>query len=972
MDRTYIAFISYRHEPLSISVAERLQSRIEHFRVPRALRKNGEKKPGYVFRDRTELPLSSDLSGDIYHALDQSEFLIVVCTPQTPKSLWVCREIEYFVSKKGHQRVLAVLASGTPEESFPAPLLAMREGDEMPIEPLAADIRAATARGSLRLLKGESLRLIAAILDCPYDALAQRERRYKRRVFGSLAAAAFAVAAAFIVMLALKNADITRMLLAAQRSETRVLTTESLRLLGEGDRVGAIRSAIAALPKTKGERPYDADAEYALARALYAYQPVAFEPAQNVSQSLYIMSLTFAGSGTRLVTTNVYGSIRCFDAVSARLLWEREIDYYAANRLFALDDMNAVLFTDGYGLWMLSAETGEILWTHDAWQMNGWPVLSDDGTVLAYASRKEVCFLSLSDGATLGRVGFDKTVSMGTGAFSPDKTVLVGSNEKMTDLFALDLTAGYADAKAIDISGAGAALYAGGRADGYGRLTITDAGDLYAVMDGAQARAMRYSMKTGATEWLMELPPYSGDQSVTLLHGVEQIAFAVGARALTLDAQSGETLSDQTLPGNVIAGFWTDEARGEARFVTDNGAVVAELNIKLYSAAGTYAEGCAVAAVPDGDSSRAVVLRDVGDGHGVTPAALAGLGDFELFSLSPSGEYLLCARDEQAIVLNTKTMEIVLERAIGRTALTFCAYIYDNMDFVIGNTLYPKDGEASVILPRAEGDVDTYGNCFARLGANGALLKVQANTDQNALRVWINGAAEKTYALPDEAISFFWEYFVGGNGYAMLRMTRGDSPDLTDFALLNTITGKWRFVRSGFRNTAFMQTPFCLGNTLPLVASLDEAGVLRLYDIESGKMRWESDLDLAKGAAYMISFCPGDGALLLTLSEGRFLFVSAADGSVITSYSVPDMSLLDAPSMCVTADGGYMFIGIDGHSGLYVDAETYRLRAVIPDMRCYLPLTDEVVLLGEHGDLAVYPRYSVDDLIGWGGELLPD
>ena len=92
---------------------------IERYRVPRELRRDGEKSLGTVFRDRDELPLSNNLTQDIYDALDHSQFLIVVCTPDTPKSQWVEREIEYFISKHGRDRVLTVLAAGTPEESIP-------------------------------------------------------------------------------------------------------------------------------------------------------------------------------------------------------------------------------------------------------------------------------------------------------------------------------------------------------------------------------------------------------------------------------------------------------------------------------------------------------------------------------------------------------------------------------------------------------------------------------------------------------------------------------------------------------------------------------------------------------------------------------------------------------------------------------------------------------------------------------------
>ena len=118
-DNRYIAFISYRHMKLDTAVAKRLHRLLEHYRVPSRFRKNGAKRLGKVFRDEDELPISSDLNADIYTALDRSDFLIVICTPETPKSMWVRREIEYFQEHHDGSHILAVLAYGTPEESFP-------------------------------------------------------------------------------------------------------------------------------------------------------------------------------------------------------------------------------------------------------------------------------------------------------------------------------------------------------------------------------------------------------------------------------------------------------------------------------------------------------------------------------------------------------------------------------------------------------------------------------------------------------------------------------------------------------------------------------------------------------------------------------------------------------------------------------------------------------------------------------------
>lgn len=175
MEREYVAFISYRHKPLDIEIAEKVHKLLEHYRVPKELRKNGKKNLGIVFRDRDELPLTSNLTENIYEALEHSEFLIVICTPETPKSMWVEKEISYFIEKHGRERVLIVLADGTVEESVPKQITTICAEDgqtiQQQIEPLCAYL--AEAENKSGSLKKEFLRLAAAILGCPYDSLIQ-------------------------------------------------------------------------------------------------------------------------------------------------------------------------------------------------------------------------------------------------------------------------------------------------------------------------------------------------------------------------------------------------------------------------------------------------------------------------------------------------------------------------------------------------------------------------------------------------------------------------------------------------------------------------------------------------------------------------------------------------------------------------------------------------------------------------------
>ena len=97
-ERGYTAFISYRHQPPDMEVAQRLHTAIETYRIPAGIRKKtGRKKMGLVFRDQEELPLSPDLGKDIEDALDRSDWLIAVCSPQYLESSWCLRELEYFI-----------------------------------------------------------------------------------------------------------------------------------------------------------------------------------------------------------------------------------------------------------------------------------------------------------------------------------------------------------------------------------------------------------------------------------------------------------------------------------------------------------------------------------------------------------------------------------------------------------------------------------------------------------------------------------------------------------------------------------------------------------------------------------------------------------------------------------------------------------------------------------------------------------
>ena len=93
----YNAFISYRHTELDMEIAKKLHKGLETFHIPKPVQKKyGKKRIERVFRDQEELPIGSDLDDNITKALTNSDYLIVVCSPRTPESYWVCKEIDSF------------------------------------------------------------------------------------------------------------------------------------------------------------------------------------------------------------------------------------------------------------------------------------------------------------------------------------------------------------------------------------------------------------------------------------------------------------------------------------------------------------------------------------------------------------------------------------------------------------------------------------------------------------------------------------------------------------------------------------------------------------------------------------------------------------------------------------------------------------------------------------------------------------
>lgn len=271
-DIHYDAFISYRHVPRDIQVAADVQRQLERFRVPAAIRRQtGRRRIGRVFRDREELPVTSDLQESIAAALANSDYLIVICSPDTKESIWVQREIDCFLQTHTADQVLTVLSAGEdPGEIIPEVLLyEEKDGVRKMREPLSCDYR----RELKKARREELPRLAAVLLGCTYDDLRQRQRQYRTRRLLTLMTAAMAVLAAAAGYLAWSGQQIRESLRQSQINESRFLANAAREEFQSGNRILAARLALEALPSAEDpDRPVSPEAEAALSEALYACQ----------------------------------------------------------------------------------------------------------------------------------------------------------------------------------------------------------------------------------------------------------------------------------------------------------------------------------------------------------------------------------------------------------------------------------------------------------------------------------------------------------------------------------------------------------------------------------------------------------------------------------------------------------------------------------------------------------------------------
>lgn len=203
----YFAFISFQNADAREAI--RLQHAIERYRLPAVLcrDKSVPRRVKPLFCYLSDMHSGEELMQELKLRMEQSRYLIVVCSPNAAKSTYVNSGIDYFVSLGRRDSIIPVIVSGAPysgdtaTECFPEALRRHFPKSTDPLDDhsiLGINLREAGV-SQRRSYSRAMLMVVARMLQLDFDGLLLREqqRRRKRAVAVTLLVGALLCALGF-------------------------------------------------------------------------------------------------------------------------------------------------------------------------------------------------------------------------------------------------------------------------------------------------------------------------------------------------------------------------------------------------------------------------------------------------------------------------------------------------------------------------------------------------------------------------------------------------------------------------------------------------------------------------------------------------------------------------------------------------------------------------------------------------------
>lgn len=187
----YFAFISFHNS--DAREALRLQHGIERYRLPAILVKHDRSIPRRVrplYCYLNDMHAKEELMQELKPRMEQSRYLIVVCSPRSARSVYVNSGIDYFVSLGRRDSIIPVIVDGIPysgdeqTECFPEALRRHFPKHADPLKDhsiLGINIHEQGAGTHHAAYNRAMLMLVARMLQLDYDGLLLRDRERRRK-----------------------------------------------------------------------------------------------------------------------------------------------------------------------------------------------------------------------------------------------------------------------------------------------------------------------------------------------------------------------------------------------------------------------------------------------------------------------------------------------------------------------------------------------------------------------------------------------------------------------------------------------------------------------------------------------------------------------------------------------------------------------------------------------------------------------
>lgn len=310
--RRYAAFVSYSHK--DAYWGRWLHRALERFKTPSRLG-SASLPPRIrpVFRDEEETAPAAELGAVITEALQASDALVVICSPDAAASKWVDKEIVEFRALGKGARIFPIIVAGQPHdaalECFP-PSLREELGNVGASEPLAVDIRVHGKHDTL-------LKVAAALLGIPFDALKQRDKIRRNRNLAAALAASFFGLSIYAGSLLLEQRAINKQAsLTLAQASINAMDYQPIDPDGRGEESSFDRAMRFAVLASRSDwlSPAAPEAEAALARVsrLSRLQQVLR------GHSGEITDIAYSPNGQLLATSSADGTARLWNAASGR------------------------------------------------------------------------------------------------------------------------------------------------------------------------------------------------------------------------------------------------------------------------------------------------------------------------------------------------------------------------------------------------------------------------------------------------------------------------------------------------------------------------------------------------------------------------------------------------------------------------------------------------------------------------------